>query len=508
MLHRENHLNLAARTLGISALTLSKESGVSHSLLVKWFNGERPISTRSRKLGNVAQALLRLDREGVLRPLIAPYQSADESDEEALYAFLLHDELPALPARVGQSVRQVSGEYVKETRIFLGQKGFQKAALAMLDYLTVLPPGQQMIVLCQGRYEWITKDIGFVLKFIAGMQRAVKRGARLLLVNRRGYSIAETAVFAGPWLAAHLKGYIRSLYYDGEMPEEIRFAATIPGYWSGRAEEDEEVEDHLYVSMQTDARDIRREQALIERYVRVSDTVSQYDFLTHPGGNEQNLKLWRQGELPAWNDGSRPDGGFLMLTALPGFGVMTRTEFMEVAGGDAPDLPEYLFSPDGQMPEVPCRIILCREDVREALARGTYEYNPLNRLTGRSVLLPAALLRRLLERVLSASGRDDFQIALMPRVAIKALGLELVTWRNSASVGWLRKQPQSVFSNDKATSGSFYGYVDYIWSKQLAGWRDQPRVTRQIRKWLSGQELTIRDEDSTMVKNWNAMPKE
>ena len=81
-------------------------------------------------------------------------------------------------------------------------------------------------------------------------------------------------------------------------------------------------------------------------------------------------------------------------------------------------------------------------------------------------------------------------------------------WKDSVSVGWLQDLSQSVFSDDKATSGSYYGFIDYVWGKMLSGWKRRDNVMRQIGKWLNGMELDRTESDSAIVRNWDAMPKE
>lgn len=494
--------------LGINAAQLSRESGVDRTLISRWQNGERKLSRRSRQLDPVVKALLRIDTEGRLSPLIAPYGKEGLSDYAALCDYLCDTQLPALNPQAHMPDRQKSGEYIKETRIFLGKKGFRRAALAMLDYLMVLPPGREVVVVCQGRYEWITKDLPFVMQFIAKLRKAITRDTRLLVINRRGYSLADTAAFAGPWLLAHLHGYIRSLYFDGELPKDLRFVASINGFWSGHVEEDVEVEDELFIEMYTDPRDTRKDEQLCYEYIEKAQKASQYAFLENPQGDSENIKLWHDGALPAWRDGKEPQGNFNAICRVPGFGIMTKDEFHQIAAkSELPDIPDYLFRDSIDFSSGAHKIIFCREDLREGFSKERRMQEPVSSLLHKRSFVPQKMLNNQIRRILSAmDSNHDFQVAIVPKIAFERFSMELVCWENSVSVGWLQDMSESVFADDAATSGAFHGSLDYLWSKLLAGWRDQARVRTQLRKWLSGRDLNGSLKDSTTVKNWDCMP--
>lgn len=104
---------------------------------------------------------------------------------------------------------------------------------------------------------------------------------------------------------------------------------------------------------------------------------------------------------------------------------MTRAEWATVCGDDAPpELPEYLFALDESFTSGPHRVILCREDVREALGKERSQSLPLSTLLGRRVFVPRQMLAAQLQRLLAAAeAREDFEIALVPRSAFAKLKL-------------------------------------------------------------------------------------
>lgn len=499
-----NNLSLIMEMLSITPTSLSQASHVDRTLITRWRNGERSLSRRSTQLKAVANAIIEMDSDRLLTEYLAPWRQSGESNEEALINHLVGESISSLRLNAPQT----AGEYTKQAQVYFGHKGFHKAALLMLDYVQQLPMQREVRVLCQGRYDWLVGNIPFVLQFIAKLRHSVKREAHLLVVNRKGYSIAETAAFAGPWLLAHLNGHIRSLYYEGELPRDIRFLASIPGFWSGRAEEMDGVEDGLYIQTHTDAYDIRHDEQMFDQYLAISHSASQYGFLRHPHGEGENLQLWREGPLPAWTNGDAPDGSFFAMCRVPGFGLMTHTEVDTVRGRDSlPPLPDYLFSDTGMFDNGSYRLILCREDMQDGFVRQRFMHGPLSTLLGRRAFITKEMHIAQTRRLLSAmKAHSDFQVALVPRVAFDKLKMELVCWQSSVSVGWLQNMENSVFADDRATSGSFYGYLGFVWGKLLAGWKRQDKVARLLRKWLDGKELNKEGVDSANVRNWDVEP--
>ncbi|MDL2258429.1 hypothetical protein LJC42_04675 [Eubacteriales bacterium OttesenSCG-928-K08] len=508
---KNNRFAIVMDVLEISSEELSRACGVDSSLITKWRRGERKLTSRSKTLRDAACGMLKLDKRNVLNEYYEPYLQEQGKQADAMLAYLLDAELLGLAPQVAPPKRQLTGRYVAQYRVYLGEGEFRRATLEMMDYLLTLPPGREVVILCHGRYDLMTKNLPFVLQFIIELRKALKRNARLLLINRKGYSVVDTAAFTNTWLTAHLKGYIRSRYYEGVLPGDLRYAASIRGYWAARVEEDSEVEDNLYTEMHTDPRYTRVVEQMCDEYFAKSKPASQYQFLENPNGDDDNEKLWSVGPLPAWDEAkTAPNGNYNTICRVPGFGIMTQKEFAEVLAGDPPpDMPGYLFSKSNHFAPGPHKIILCREDVREGLQKERYMHKPLSALLHRRAFVTRDMLAKQLSRLVDEmNSREDFQVALMPKTAFQKLQTEMICFDGSVSAAWLQDMSESVFADDEATSGSFHGSVDYTWERLMAGWKRKRTVISQLKKWLNGQELDNQDEDSVIVKNWDVLPRE
>ncbi|MCL1873978.1 MAG: hypothetical protein FWF85_07670 [Clostridiales bacterium] len=497
--------------LNINASELSRQSGVDRTLINRWRSGDRAVSRRSSQLSPLVEALLKINTDGRLDELLRPYMLTGENSKEALCELLTGESLTALPPRAAIPKRQISGEYVAEKRVLLGNKGFRKALLNMLDYLQQLPPGQEIIILVKGEYDpRVGNMLPFVLKFIDKLRKSLNRKARLLLINRRGYTnpeISEITTFSWLWLIAYLRGDIRVRYYEGELPEPLLMVASIKGYWSGRAEEDPEVEDNLYISMLTDPRDIRQDEALCDYYRTNSYPVSQYDLFSSPKGTDEYRQLWKPGPLPQLENSPLPDGRFFVLCSLPGIGLITKNEWRLLCENKTPPpLPEYLFRETEELAPGPHRIIFCREDIREALSRKYTRHHLLSALLHNDVIIRREMLSKQLNRLLDTmKQRGNVEVALLPRIAFKKLQVEMICWKNSVTVAWLQNLSQSAFTDDGISSRANYASLDFIWKKMLSGWKHKDKVMRQIGKWLKGMDLDIEENDSVIVRNWDVL---
>lgn len=506
---KDNRLNYVMEMLGIRANALAQESGADHSLITKWRRGERKLTRSSKNLLEISEALLRIDTSGNLVALIEPYKNENESPAETLCGYLVGYDLPALPPRTAPPERKSSGEYTVQHRVYLGQKGFRNALVAMLDYLMAIPAGREIVTVCNGNYNWVMKNPSYISALIERFTKAFNRQTTITVVNRQGQALIDLPAFASAWMAAHLKGFVRSRYYDGEMAKGDRMVASIQDYWSLHTRDDESVEDGLFTAMYTDPLDFGQDARICDEYYRRSRPLSQYDFLKTPQNPRQVEQLWDGNHsLMASSPRVRPDGSFYSIQRVPVFGVMTRNELAHLFPENIKKIPDFMFAPEAEFAPGSYKMILCTEDVRSIFLKPRIQHGALRDLMGQPATLPRETGKMLIQRVLKAMEKHpDFEVALVPRCAFKKLQLEMVCWQNSATVAWLQDHSQSSFTIDEATSNALHGSIEYTWDRLLAGWKRQDRIRRQLRKWLADKDLDTTFEDSAIVRGWNPLYK-
>lgn len=490
----KTRLTVVMERLSVNARQLSALCGVNHSLITKWQRGERQLRGHNKGLRPMAAALAQLDTEDALPGLLAPFAFETGSTAGDLALYLCGQDDEVLLARAAPAARQVSGEYVMQTRVYLGKKGMRKATNDVLDYVLTLPPGREILCVAHGNFEWVTANLPYTLMLIQKLRKAFARGTRLTMVIRKGFSVSSVAMFAGPWVTAHMRGYIRSLYYDGPQPPGERIVASIAGYWSLSMREDPEVEDGLFIQMHTDPLAIRQDTHTCEEWRSRANALATYEV------------LGRYAEIdPA------PGRSICAIQSVPGICFTTGAELAEAAGEMA-GLPGALLWPGGETPggpPGPVKLILNKDAVRTALQKQRTVHEVFSKAAARRVYIGRETLRAQLARILKAAeGREDFEVALVPGKAFEKIGLEMVSWEGSALLAWTSDTLQSMYTYDETMRGSIHGFGLHTWNKLQAGWKRKRQTLPLLRKWLRGEGLDVADAETAYLRNWDVLPKE
>ncbi len=487
-----NHLDYLMGRLQISSSKLSEISGVDHSLITKWRRGERKLTTRSKGLRPIAAALLKIDSENAAKIIAAPYKIEGDSDEAALAMYLVSEDSPALKPRTAPPKRQVSGEYTVTYHVYLGKKGLRNALLSMMDYVMTLPPGQEIVSVMNEDFEWLTGDIAFMLVYIKKMKQAIARGTVFTTETHVEKTATDISMFAGTWAAEGMRGNVNSLYCDIELPKNVMLACCIKGYWSMRLYNDPEVEDSMYAAMYTDPIDIKQDVKLCIQAKACAQNMLKMDFLSS-----------------AYSVSPRSAKGFMAIQRTPCFGFLRQNEFKSIAGKDKADVPQCLLQPDEGFPQVPIKLIMCREDLLEALCKERKLNVPISEVLGHRAYVPSNTLKRQLSRLLEAmQERNDCEVALVPKCAFERIGVETLTLKESASLSWMNEPVRSVYTEDESITNSMYGFGDYVWERLLAGWKRKSNVVRQLKKWLKGEELDALYRETSAMRNWDLVPRD
>ncbi|MDL2249780.1 helix-turn-helix transcriptional regulator [Lachnospiraceae bacterium OttesenSCG-928-J05] len=488
-----SRLASAMTALGLSAVALAEESGLSNSLISRWQKGARPIPTKGHTLQDLAAALSSLDKEGKLDDLLTAYNDGS-SKEQMIERYLLGTDMPGLSLQMAPPTIQRSGEYVAQQRVLLGVEGFRRAALLMLDYLAQLPPGQSLTICAHHNFELWHGNLAFALRFLKRLPKVLQKKAQITLITHNAEGFDGSPYFSVYWLVLQLKGLIRIRYYDGDAPA-VDFVASIKGFWSGRLEHDDTAADGLITTLYTDPRNIRPDEAHCADFSERSAAIGQFGFL-----KDASDKNWLTHPLIT---------EFSVIQRVPSLGLLTAAEGTALLEGIHAKLPAYLFSDPQDYLNGEYTIILCREDVQAGLAKPDRINEPLSALAGQDVPIPRELLASQLERILIAIDQNpSFQVALMPKSAFEKLNLEFICWQPRLALGWLPDLSESLLTDDAATCVGFTNAITHVWGRLHKGWTSKRKVKNTLRKWLSGTGLDEHIPDSATVRNWEVLPKE
>ncbi|MGF6990334.1 transcriptional regulator with XRE-family HTH domain [Lachnospiraceae bacterium PM6-15] len=310
-----SRLASAMTALGLSAVALAEESGLSNSLISRWQKGARPIPSKGNALGDLAKALVRLDVDDKLNDLLAAYDDGS-TKEQMLERYLIGSDMPGLPLQMVPPTIQYSGEYVAQQRVLLGAAGFRKAALLMLDYLSQLPPGQDLTICAHDNFDLWHGSLSFALRFIKRLPGIIKRGTQITFITHNAEGLDGSHYFSVYWLVLQLRGIIRIRYYK-DMTADADFVASIKGFWSARLEHDETAEDGLITTLYSDPRNIRYDEIHCADFAKRSAPAGQFGFFKRPGEQIQAI--------------TRPTESFSVISRVPSFGFLSQEDVRAVS---------------------------------------------------------------------------------------------------------------------------------------------------------------------------------
>lgn len=496
----KNRLDYFMSTMHIPASAIAEATGINHSLITKWRRGERKLHMRSKGIHDLAGYIASKDFDGTVRETLARHGFTDETGtlEHNLALYLCGSAQVRTQRASEESL--MSGEFTITHRVYLGESGLRSAMLNILDYMNTLPPNQEIIAVCDDNYDWIVGDKAFVMILIMRLRQAFVRGVTITVINRKRFDLDKIVLFSGPWLVAHMRGYIRSLYYEDKRgPSGVKVLASTKGYWGLTMREDEEVEDHRYVVTCTDRFSVQEVNRACETYRDRAYALFQYSFLTMPSEMDEGMASERL-----------TDSALYMIQRTPSFGIMTCEEFLGAgASAQALERLRFLFLTPEQLPgDKPIRLILCKEDVADLLKK---EHKP-NAALICSVGNRASFIREeiiaQLERIHGwMEDYPNFEVALIPRIAFDRIGMEMHSFENGPTVAWLSDASQSTCTKDPLLSGALFGFAGEVWDHLLKGWKARNSVMQQLGRLLRGKGLNRERTDTRAIRSWDVLPR-
>ena len=80
--------------------------------------------------------------------------------------------------------------------------------------LDLLDQINELRFVCPAGLSLLTYDERYFCQLMERLMRTFSKGHRLYVVLRTDFKMSEVSNISGPWLVAHLLGYIQSFYYD------------------------------------------------------------------------------------------------------------------------------------------------------------------------------------------------------------------------------------------------------------------------------------------------------
>lgn len=212
------HLSLLMAAMNITTKELAATLHVDQSLVSKWRNNKRHLSTNSAYLAPLSHYLLEIDTSKQLNVLSSILSSFDsevdlENPEEKLncLARWLTSSSPLEPPVLALLAKKTHS-YEATIRVWNGLSGRQEAVLFFLDQVLSLPNPTKLMLVSQEDIAWLTENLDFLEQWQAKLMAILKKGHTISIVHWVDRSANIINSIIKYWLPLHLTGKIQSWY--------------------------------------------------------------------------------------------------------------------------------------------------------------------------------------------------------------------------------------------------------------------------------------------------------
>ena len=463
---------------------LNRALGVDTSHISRWRTGSRRLTAGSRWCGRLTEYFLHVRRDEVMALLarVSPLGlSQGQSAEELLERWLGENagswenrgELLLL-SRNRSEKRGRESRRLLDTDSFSGDRSARRLLMEFLDYVLTQPDPGEIIFFCSGGLELFTRDERYVQTLQKKFQVLFERGKRIKAVLRTNYRPGDVALVSGPWLRAHLMGYIQSCYYDDFRlleHEEILFGLR------GR------LMVRVYMKSGIPQAVIHRQPETIaeaEAYFddRVRRARPRFVYRFFSCQTDLLYGMSSDGEGPVYLMARLPDlgGSFEAISRhlrlRPEEAALFRRQFQPLAS----------TLQDGERPQT-CQIF-CEDSIDEALDGTRHLCHPFSEICGRRLYLSiGGLAEQLNEMRRALERKSGYQVCFMPKEWFDRLGMELVVWGNDAVIAWIPGR-QSAACRDYPTTTALRGFCATVWDRIPPTQRSRQAALKRLERWL------------------------
>lgn len=510
MAHTKTNFALLLDLLGARPRDVVEETGADKSLVSRWTNGRQKLMPGHGWIDKVADYMLALDarlKEPVIPHVLAAYypgealdgaarcraalldwlatvghQSAQHQPERAGLAGLIMEKAERLSAPEPEPEQALpQAPPLMKNAVVYGIKGVQGSALQFLEMVTEQKEPQEMIFACPEGLDMLTSDKHFIPHFFEVLMGMFAAGHKLSVVIRTDYRVSDIAAFSGPWLVAHLLGYIRSYYYDDFVTSsKDKMLAAVSGKLAGRVSETGE--GRIYTAIHFDAETVENTYSEINRYRVKSKQRFHYHLFEQPDA-------FLQGCRPL------PDRAHYQFARLPYFCVADKRvvqSSLQLTDDEMTllekDFAPLLTSPGGFEPETPLRHIFCEDDIEDALLKYRHVVQELSAITGRRVVMSTQYLAdRLMLLKALLTEYDNYEVAFLSKDVFQRIRMQIAAWGDIAAIGWIAGG-KSTACKDYMNVNALTGFCESVWDRVPNMVKNRRTAIRKLNTWLKKAE--------------------
>lgn len=215
--------------LGVTGRELANALHVDYSLVSKWRNNSRKLSSKSNHLLRAAEYFLELDErtdyQHVRKALGDQYDDINSADHAKLCVYLsrwlsettsIGAYAPIIRSNPQQKV------YTAQFDVYENDIGRRNAVNRFLDHALSLPPGQEMFLLSQEDMSWMLEDREFLVEWREKLMEAVSRRTSITIIHTLDRDLKDLTAVLTQWLPLHMSGRLRSYFHPRYTESAIK----------------------------------------------------------------------------------------------------------------------------------------------------------------------------------------------------------------------------------------------------------------------------------------------
>lgn len=470
--------------MGVRAADLSASTGIDKTLISRWKNGQRQLSVGTWYMDSLVAFFLQHKKAADLIERTLRAYGLDESTgtlEDNLSFWLSERGGPGL-SLYNAHPENKAGQYTANFGVFLGNEGLRNAVITAIDYIISLQKPADVVAVVRGNYQWVTGDETFLHLLVQRLGVAFEKGITLTVISRDAFRAEDIALFSGPWLEAHLKGYIRSYYFDeADSHSDERIVAAVSGAVALRMHVDKSVPDDLYIAMYTDEVTVRQISNICQKYQEIGKPQFQYDFLSSMDGFLKGLSERAVLRSPTYVISQLPSLGTINYAQAHMHARVTQKESIEKIS----PMPMLFVTPDMFTGQTPVRHIFCLEAVERVFQPGWHIHSAFSSMHKRRIHYSRKLLREQLLAIRAwLLEYSHYEAIFVPQRIFSRVHVNMVSAQGQYTVAWLEDGGNSTCVREKVKTAALFGYAQHVWNSIPEVHKNRTRSIRQIDQWL------------------------
>ncbi|MDL2258173.1 hypothetical protein LJC42_03310 [Eubacteriales bacterium OttesenSCG-928-K08] len=488
--------------LGARARDVVAEVGADKSLVSRWCNGKQKLMPGHGWVDKVADYLLALDdrlKMPVIPGVLAAYYPNEALRSRARQRAALLDWLctvghlpPQQQADAGLAglVLEKAAPFSAPPReeppvappplkgvVVQGVAGVQGGALQFIELICEQPEPQDVWYVCPEGLEMYTRDEKFAQPFMQALMGMFEAGHTLNVVLRTDYKMTDVSAFSGPWLVAHLLGYVKSHYFDDfHHSYKDKMLAVVEGKMAMRVVDDGK-EGGIRTAIHFDTRAVAAVWKEIESYRSRSRQRFHYELFEHPDGFLRGIEPlpdrvhYRFSRVPQFvlPNCAQNLAEYFSLTCEESARVLQ--EFGPLMAG-----PDYF--------DAPVHHIFCADDIDDTLLKERHVVQALSGICGRRVnMTTQTFVNQLVHMRSLLQTQRNYEVCFLPVEHFNKIRIQIGCWGDRAAVGWVAGG-RSTACRDYTNVNALTGFCEMVWGKIPGVMKRRSTAIRKLNTWL------------------------